>query len=202
MMLFVFMQLSGLNNVLFYMETILISGGVTVILPSTVVSYALASSILTASVCIGLYDKCGRRLLLMVSSVGVFVSLSSLGTHFVLKSAKIEWIGSQWLPVVSIFVFITFFVVGLGSIAAIVSSEVYSANIKPVAACMANLTAAASAFAVSKAYQPLVDTLGEAYVFYGHALITIMAVPYALVFMPETKGKSLQQIQEDLIKRK
>ena len=202
MMLFAFMQLSGLNNVLFYMEIILVRSKSTIMKPSNAVSYVLTCAVVTAIVSIGLYDRCGRRSLLMVSSIGVSTSLVALGTHFVLLENGVEWVGSQYLPVASLFLFITAFVIGFNSIPSIVSSEVYAANIKSVAACIANIVAAAAAFFSSKAYQPLVDMFGEAYVFYGHAIITFMAVPYAIFIMPETKGKTLQQIQEDLIKTK
>lgn len=201
MMLFAFMQLSGLNNVLFYMEIILIRGKSSIIQPSNVVSYVLLCSVVVAILSIGLYDRCGRRILMMISATGVSISLLGLGTHFILQEKAIVWAGSQWLPVLTLFVFITFFVVGLGSIPSIVSSEVYAANIKSVACCIANLTAAGAAFFASKSYQPLVDLFGEAYVFYGHAVITFMAVPYAIFYMPETNGKTLQQIQDDLIKK-
>lgn len=201
MMLFVFMQMSGLNNVLFYMEIILRKSGSTLIEPSSAVSYVLIFAVISAVASMRLYDKFGRRLLLIVSSVGVSISLVALGTHFILLDSKVDWIGAQWLPVASLFLFITSFVAGLNSIPSIVSSEVYAANVKSVAACFANLTAAGAAFVASKSYQPLVDMFGEAYVFYAHALITFMAVPYALLVMPETKGKSLQQIQDDLMKK-
>ncbi|XP_014229476.1 facilitated trehalose transporter Tret1-like isoform X1 [Trichogramma pretiosum] len=201
MMLFAFMQLSGLNNVMFYMEIILKNAHLDMIEPSLAVTYAIIASIVTGNLCVGLYDKFGRRLLLIMSSVNVSLSLAGLGAHFTLESAGVQWAGSQWLPLLSIFAFITNFVVGLASIPSIVSSEVYSADIKPVAACMANLTAAAAAFLTSKAYQPMVDAYGEAFVFFTHAAITIMIVPFALIFMPETKGKSLQQIQDLLMKK-
>uniref|UniRef100_A0ABD2XVR4 Major facilitator superfamily (MFS) profile domain-containing protein n=1 Tax=Trichogramma kaykai TaxID=54128 RepID=A0ABD2XVR4_9HYME len=198
MMLFAYMQLSGLNNVFFYMETILKNGQVDMVKPSTIVTYALGTAVVASVLYIGLYDKFGRRLLMIVSSLGVSVALTTLGTHFILQSAGVQWAGSQWLPVLSIFGFIVFFVLGLGSIPCIVASEVYSANVKSVATCMSNLTAAATAFAASKAYQPLVDIWGEGPVFYLHAAITLTSVPYALLCMPETKGKSLQEIQNDL----
>ena len=195
------MQLSGLNNVLFYMEPILKSAGFNLIEPSSMVSYALACSITAGILCVRLYDKFGRRLLLIISSFGVSLALAALATHFVLKNNEIEWIGSQWLPVVSIVVFIVSFVAGLNSIPSLVASEVYPANVKPIAMCMASLTAAAAAFVAARAYQPLVDAYGEAYVFYAHSAITLMAVPFAVIFLPETKGKTLQQIQDLLIKK-
>jgi facilitated trehalose transporter len=195
------MQLSGLNNVLFYMEIILIRSKSKIIQPSSAVAYILACSVITSIACLGLYDKCGRRILLIWSSIGVTIALIALGSHFMILEAKIEWIGSEWLPLISLFMFIIFFVLGLASIPSIVSSEAYAANIKSVATCIANLTAATAAFFASKCYQPLIDLFGEGYVFYGHAVITFMAVPYALLCMPETKGKSLQQIQDDLIRK-
>ncbi|KAJ8679677.1 hypothetical protein QAD02_015464 [Eretmocerus hayati] len=200
-MLYAFMQLSGLNSLLVYMETILQNSGSNIIEPSSAVSWVLLSGVFVSAGCVGLYDKCGRRLLFIVSSLGSGLALALLGTHFALKNSNIDWWGSQWLPLISLFLFNNAFVVGLGSIPSIVSSEVYATNVKPIAACVANLTASGTGFLATKAYQPLVDLVGESYVFYGHAVILMLAMPYALLYMPETKGKSLQQIQDDLIRK-
>ncbi|CAB0033240.1 unnamed protein product [Trichogramma brassicae] len=200
MSLFVFMQLSGLNDVLSYMEIILVRGKFVLYKASSVVSYAVAASVLTAICCIGLTDRFGRRLLLIVSSLGVALSLSILGTHFSFLEEAETYPGSQLLPMISVFLFIIFFTVGLSSIPSIVASEVYSANVKPLATCLVNLTSSAAALVAAKSFQPLVDLIGEAWVFYGHVLVTLMVVPFAVLFMPETKGKSLQQIQEDFLK--
>lgn len=202
MMLFIFMQMCGMNNILFYMEIILRKSESTIIEPSSAVSYVLLSAIVAAIVTMRLYDKFGRRILLICSSIGVSTSLTALGTHFLLLKNEIDWVGAQYLPIVSLFSFIISYSIGIHAIPSIVSSEIYAANIKSVAACFANLTAAVAAFISSKSYQPLVDLFGESYVFYTHAFITFMAVPYALLFMPETKGKTLQQIQNDLMRKK
>lgn len=169
--------------------------------PSSAVSYSLVAAVASSVLSIGLFDSCGRRLILIVSGLGVCLAHVCLGTHFILLDAKVEWAGSQWLLLVSVFIFITSFSFGLCSIPSIVASEVYAANIKPVAACIGNLTAAAAAFFAAKTYQPLVDLFGDGYVIYGHAVLVFTAVPIALFCMPETKGKTLQQIQDDLIKK-
>ncbi|XP_058804411.1 facilitated trehalose transporter Tret1-like [Phymastichus coffea] len=200
MILFAFSQMCGLMNIIFNMETILRNSKSTVVEPSSAVSYVLTISVISSIITMGLYDRFGRKLLFITSSTGVSIALMCLGTHFILVTKGIDWNGAQWLPIASLFFFIASFANGLNAIPSIVSSEVYSANIKFVAALLANITASAASFLTSKLYQPLVDMYGEAYVFYGHALITFLAVPYALIFMPETKGKTLQQIQNDLMR--
>lgn len=187
-------------NIIFNMETILRKSESAVVEPSTAVSIVLICSVTSSIATMGLYDKFGRRLLMITSSIGVTMALLCLGTHFILVAEKIDWAGAQWLPIASIIMFIISFASGLNAIPTIVSSEVYSANIKSVAACFANLTTSLAAFTASKLYQPLVDVWGEAWVFYAHAFITFMAVPYVLIFMPETKGKTLQEIQDVLMR--
>lgn len=198
MMLFIFAQLSGLNDVLSYMEIILERSRFNLIESSSVVTYALIVSMVSSVMVIGFFDSCGRRVLFVLSSLGVTLAHIGLGTHFVLLDSGVVF---QWLPAASMFLFISAFSCGLGSVPSVVSSEVYTANVKPVAACIGNLTAAGAAFLASKTYQPLVDLFGEGWVFYGHAVVTFLAVPYAMFYMPETKGKTLQQIQDDLINK-
>ena len=69
-----------------------------------------------------------------------------------------------------------------------------------VAACASSLVSATVAFAVTKTYQPLVDSIGRSWVFWIYAGSSVTAVPHVMIFMPETRGKSLLQIRDELVK--
>ena len=148
------------------------------------------------------YSFCYRRLLLIASSLGVAVSLAGLGSHFLLIDLGIDVVSDfQWLPMVSVFLFEIAFFAGLMCVPSAVLSELFPTNVKCIAACFASLAGAIFAFLSTKSYQPLVGLIGESNVFFAYAFITVLIIPYALICMPETKGKTLQQIQDDLIKR-
>ncbi|XP_001604518.1 facilitated trehalose transporter Tret1 [Nasonia vitripennis] len=199
--LWAFMQICGFNSVLFYMEIILKQGQSHLIEAKVVVMYVSASAVLASVVSIIMIDRCGRRMLLIISSLGVTLSMAGLGTHFHLIESGYDVTDLQWLPVASLFLFDISFFVGLMCVPSAVLSELFPTNVKCIAACFASLAGAIFAFIATKSYQPLIELIGQSNVFFMHAVLTVLIVPYALICMPETKGKTLQQIQDDLVKR-
>lgn len=135
------------------------------------------------------------------SSLGVTLGMLGLGTHFHFIEQGMDVGPLQWLPVASIFLFDVSFFAGLMSVPSTVLSELFPTNVKCIAACLASLAGAIFAFISTKTYQPLTEMIGQSSVFFMYAGLTVLVVPYALICMPETKGKSLQQIQDDLVKR-
>lgn len=199
--LFTFMQICGLNSVVFYMETILNKANFTLISPSDVVIYVNVCGTGAAALSIFLIDSYGRRFLLLISSSGITISMTSLMIYFLLIDLKIETANIQWIPMASMFLFIISFSVGLMPVPSTILSETFPANIKCIAACIASLTSAGMAFLSAKTYQPMVDLMGEKYVFLTYAICSFIVIPYVLFVMRETKGKTLQQIQDELISK-
>ncbi|KAL7305041.1 hypothetical protein TKK_0002824 [Trichogramma kaykai] len=200
MMLFMYMQISGLNSILFYMEIIFQKGQVTLLRPSLAVILVSIAGVLAAVASTNLMDKCGRRVLLIGSGSGVTLAMLMLGTHF----ALLNYLGLesaerfQALIIAGIFVFIVSFMLGLMPVPSAVLGELFAADTKCQAAFVSSLIGAIFAFGSSKLYQPMVDGIGEAWVFFIHALLIITVVPFVLLCLPETKGKSLQEIQDIL----
>ena len=142
-----------------------------------------------------------RRILLIYSSFGVSVALAGLGTHFHLVENHYELAKKfEYLPVMAIFLFEISFFSGLMSVPSAVLSELFPSNVKCIAACLASLVGALFAFISTKSFHPLVEIVGQSNVFFAHSIVTIFIIPYAIICMPETKGKSLQQIQIELAK--
>lgn len=199
---FSFPQMVGLFNVFYYMEIILTNGKSFLVDPREFVIYAnlilFASTLSTAN----LIDKLGRRILLTASGIGVTVALTGLGLHYyLLQKMQVDSESIQWLPVASIVVFVITYTVGFLTVPSTILGEMFPASIKSTAACITSLTSALFGFIASKAYQPMVDAIGEPYVFWIHGFFSLLAVPVALFLLPETKGKSFQEIQNSLYKK-
>lgn len=197
--LFSFPSLCGSFSVLFYTETILINGKSFLVDPKEMVIYVnvllFVSSVLSAN----LIDKLGRRILLLITSSAITISMIGLGLHYyLLFNNLVDPVSIQWLPVASIALYVLTYTVGFVSVPSTILGEIFPANIKSTAAFIASAIQSLLGFAAAKAYQPMVDAIGEVYVFWIHAGITSLAIPIALFVLPETKGKSLQQIQKDL----
>lgn len=198
--IFSFMQLTGLNSVLFYMEIILARSKLTFVKPSLVVICVSASGMLASAISVCLIDKCGRKFLLVISCVGVTMSMVGLAVNSYLIEMNVDTANLQLLPVFSVFLFIISYFVGLMCVPSTVLSEIFPSDIKCIAGCIASLVGALWSFAATKSFQPLVDSIGEPCVFLMHGIFALVFIPYVCFYMPETKGKSLQEIQDKLMK--
>ncbi|XP_011160654.3 facilitated trehalose transporter Tret1 [Solenopsis invicta] len=198
-MLFTYHQMCGMNIVLFYMETILRNAKVTVIEPSVIVIIVTAIGIIGCMLSIFLIDKFGRRILMIISSLAVAISLICLGIQYQLLDEGYDPISLQALPIFSVLFFQIFIYIGIASIPNTVLGEIFPPHVKCVASCFASIISAICSFISTSAYQPLINLITEKYLFFVYALLLVTAVPFTYFYMPETRGKSLQQIQEELI---
>ncbi|KAJ8674909.1 hypothetical protein QAD02_010695 [Eretmocerus hayati] len=198
--LFALPHLSGSTTLKSYMEIILVSGRFAFIKQGDLVIYANMIEAVTTFLTVRLIDKLGRKILFMVSSIGTGIAMVGLGLHFYLVASGFDPQEIQWLPILSIMTYVITYAVGFSTVPSTVLSEIFPQNIKSLAACMANFSAASVMFLTLKAYQRMVDIFGEAYVFWLFAAFSFLATPCAIFLLPETKGKSLQEIQAYLAK--
>ncbi|XP_014476289.1 PREDICTED: facilitated trehalose transporter Tret1-like [Dinoponera quadriceps] len=191
----VFVYASAYSTINSYAEIILINSGVNVT-PSIVVMVLGFSTIVVGSTVTLVVDRFGRKNLLIVSSIGVAVSLVVLGLHFYLLSLGLNSEMLTWLPITSLLFFNIFASYGLIPVPATLLSEMFPANLKNLASLCIALGNATFAFTFAKTYQPFIDVAGETIVFWSYGLFVLLAVPYVWYFIPETKGKSLLEIQQ------
>lgn len=144
-------------------------------------------------------DKLGRRLLLLASSSVMAISTIAMGVYFYLKDADAESVTTLgWLPVSSLCVFIIMFSIGFGPVPWLMMGELFASDIKGVAGSIAGTTNWVLAFIVTKTFVNLKDALGSGQTFWLFAGITVVGFIFVFVFVPETKGKSLNEIQDEL----
>lgn len=115
----------------------------------------------------------------------------SLGLHFHLLNLDYDPGDLEWLLILSLIIFMLMFF-GLVPVPSTMLSELFPSDLKSVAGFVSSITSAIFAFISTKSYQPLVDIVGEQYVFWIYAGITIICLLYSLTLVPETKGKTLQ----------
>ncbi|XP_066581522.1 facilitated trehalose transporter Tret1-like [Prorops nasuta] len=198
--LYMYCQMCGLNNILFYMESILISAKVTWMRPSVIVMCVMACGIVASALSIFLIDRYGRKLLLASSCALVAVSLVSLGAQFALIDWALDTTETQALALIAVFFFQIATFTGILPVPSTVLGELFAPNVKCVAACIGSVCVGIFSFTSAATYLPLVSLIGEKYTFWFYALLQLSAIPFIIFVMPETKGKSLQQIQSELMK--
>ena len=196
-----FMQLCGLDGILFNMESILKRGKFEIFQRSTVVVFINAIAIIPSVISIFLIDRFGRRFLMVLSSTGVCISLLTMIIHFYLIEMDVDVTHFQWLPVISLALYISFIYVGIAPVPNTLMGEMLPSGNKYLCACFLTLIGALVAFYSAKSFQWLIDNVGDTYTYLIYMIFAVSIIPYVLLFMMETKGKGLQEIQEELLRR-
>ncbi|KPJ08236.1 Facilitated trehalose transporter Tret1 [Papilio machaon] len=142
----------------------------------------------------------GRRILMIVSCSGVALSLTAVGIYFYLQDyikinpATLSAI--SFVPLIGVLVFNILYAVGIGTIPYIMQAELFPINVKTVASSAATMISCILNFTVTKSYQSIKDVFGHYIVFWIFAGIAYVGVFFVYFLVPETKGKSLEEIQD------
>ncbi|XP_068084591.1 facilitated trehalose transporter Tret1-like [Anabrus simplex] len=189
-----FQQLSGINAVLFYSEAIFLSTGSSM---SASVSTIIVGVVMLLASCATplLADRLGRKMLLYISAIGMAGSLAMLGLFF----SGLEAIASiTWLPVLCLVFYIIVYCVGFGPLPWAVMGELFPANVKSKASSCTASFCWLLGFFITKFFATIVEGLGQHTAFFLFAIFCGIAFVFVYVLLPETKGKSLQEIQDIL----
>jgi MFS family permease len=143
-------------------------------------------------------DRWGRRVLLIISSIILGLSTGTLGTFYILtdNGFHIEYL--QWVPIAALSVFMFAFVIGIGSLSHVVRSEICAPDIKGFAIGLSVCLLWFFSFIVSKFFSNLIGLVGAGSTFWIFGLINFTLAPFVYLLVPETKRKSLVEIQEML----
>ncbi|XP_072960087.1 uncharacterized protein [Typha angustifolia] len=193
--LMVFQQIGGINGVGFYASEIFISAGFssgnlgTILMASIQVPITVLGAILM--------DKCGRRPLLMVSASGTFIGTLLTATSFYLKG---QGLCAEWIPTLAlsgILVYIAAFSIGMGAVPWVIMSEIFSIDIKAIGGSLVTLVNWSGSFAISYAFNFLMSwsSSGTFFIFSAANALTVLFVARVV---PETKGRTLEEIQASL----
>ncbi|XP_010533252.1 PREDICTED: sugar transporter ERD6-like 6 [Tarenaya hassleriana] len=194
--LLVLQQLGGINGVLFYSSTIFESAGVT---SSNAATFGVgAIQVVATAVATWLVDKSGRRLLLTISSVGMTVSLVIVAAAFYLKGF-VSHDSNMYnmlsiLSVVGVVAMVVAFSLGMGPIPWLIMSEILPVNIKGLAGSIATLANWFFSWLITMTANLLLAwSSGGTFTLY--ALVCAFTVVFVRLWVPETKGKTLEEIQ-------
>lgn len=195
-----FQQFTGINVVLFYMQNIFDAAGGLVPKEQAPIIIG-AVQLLASSITPVVVDRSGRKMLLIFSGIGETVSLIALGLYFYLKNVQqaddvVEQI--SWLPVVALIIFIATYCVGWGPLPWAVMGEMFASNVKAKASSITVSVCWLLAFFITKFSNNLDQAFGKHLLFWTFGVFCVLSVLFTVFFLPETKGKTLQQIQDEL----
>uniref|UniRef100_W4VS11 Putative sugar transporter n=1 Tax=Phaedon cochleariae TaxID=80249 RepID=W4VS11_PHACE len=197
--LFFFQQVSGINAVMFYSQIIFEESGTT-LNPEYCTIIVIFTQFLSSFLTPCIVDRYGRKLILLLSAMGMVVAEVPLGTYCYLKRRGASTELCAFVPVMSLAIFIVFFNMGFGPLPWTMLSELLPAKMKSVATAFVSTFVWILSFVVTKYFEQVVSVLGLGETFFVFSGFCLLAGLFSIFYLIETKGKSLQEIQEELSK--
>lgn len=192
-----FQQMSGINAVIFYTTSIFQMAGSTIDKDLCTIIVGIVNFISTFIATV-LIDRLGRKVLLYVSAVSMFVTLSILGTYFYLLHLQIDVSAFGWMPLASFVIYVLGFSLGLGPIPWLMMGEILPTKIRGPAASLATAFNWTCTFVVTKTFVNIIDLMGPHGTFWLFAIIVLISILFFALWVPETQGQSLQDIEQQL----
>jgi SP family arabinose:H+ symporter-like MFS transporter len=137
-------------------------------------------------------DTLGRRALLLLGNAGVFLSLIFLSRFFAAQSAHGNWL------ILFLCTYLACFAFSLGPLPWIFMAEIFPTRIRGRAMSVANLSLWATNAVVCQTFPWLDKNLGPSSTFTLYAVMIFPVFLFGLFLMPETKGRSLEELEESL----
>lgn len=150
-----------------------------------------------------LVDKIGRKPILIISSLGCAVSLIAEGIYFYLQEyLQVDTSSLGWLPTTGLVTFALMNNFGICTLPYVLLGELFATNIKGVASSLSICYGGTLAFVVSKFFKPLSNSWGMYTMFWIFGGCCVLGSLYVYYLIPETKGKTFNDIQDKLKKKK
>lgn len=190
--LMAFQQFGGINGFNFYATSIFESAGVSSTLGTII--YGLLQ-VVASMIGVTLIDKSGRKPLLLISAAGMALGCVLAAISFYFQALDLAVDAVPILALTGILVYVSSFAVGVGPVPWVIMSEIFPINIKGLAGSLATLVNWSSAWAVTYTFNLLMDWsyYGTFMIFAG---VNALSIIFVVAMVPETKGKTLEQIQD------
>ena len=186
-LLSVFQQVTGINAVVFFAPEMFHNAGITCIYGKLALTACLGIlNVGTAIFAMLQIDRWGRRKLLLMGIPGMVVSLLFIGAVH----------SNPWLSLGGIIAYILCFGISLGPVVWVMTAEIFPLDIRGKAVSISLFMNWFATLAVAGSYFFLVRLLGAGGPFFVFAGMSLLAFFFVYFFVPETKGKSLEEIQQ------
>lgn len=184
----VFSQFTGINAIMYYAPEIFKSTGTGT--DSAFIQTILVGVINVAFtlVAIKYVDSWGRKKLLLSGISGMTVCLFIVGLAFYTQQ-------QGYLVLIAILGYIAFFAMSLGPLTFVVIAEIFPTRSRATAMSIATFFLWLAVFLVSQTFPILIGSIGSAYTFWLYTLISVLAFLFIRKSIPETKGKTLEEIE-------
>jgi len=150
--------------------------------------------------CMFFTDRIGRKPLLMISAFGSACSTAMVAIYFNLQYNDVNTNKLVWLSISGVLMYIIMYSMGLASLVVTICSEVFPTNVKALAVTLTIITLCASGSIVGKFYFFIAKSVGIHVPFWIFTACSFICTLFTFFYIPETKGKTLEQIKKKLHK--
>lgn len=190
----IFQQVTGINTIIYYAPYIIRTAGISSLQGSILATAGIGTvNVVMTLVSMWLIDRVGRRPLLLTGIAGMIVSLGALGFIFHLQAKGGELAG---LAVVILMFYVASFAISLGPIFWLLIAEIYPLKIRGLATGIAAGTNWLANFVVSLTFLSLLKSLGPSLTFWLYGVLAIGSWLFSYYLVPETKGRTLEEIEQ------
>jgi len=188
----VFQQWCGINTIFTYAEEIFHSAGYDISVVLKNIAWTGSVNLLFTFVALGTVDRVGRRPLMLLGAAGLALIYTAVGFCYAYHV--------QGLPVLLlVLAAIACYSMSLAPVTWVVISEIFPNRIRGAAMSVAVAALWVACFILTYTFPLLNSKLGPSRTFWLYAVICVAGFIYIFVKLPETKCKSLEQIERELV---
>ena len=190
-------QAIGFNAIQYFSIPMFMKAGLTQATANAANFFVWLVPIPVTVVALSLVDRSGRKTLLKLGTTGMVVALAGVATVFLLleRGAFAGGAFAGWATVAGIALFVASFSIGPGVVVWLALSELMPSRIRANGMSIALFVNQMVAFAIADAFLPWQKACGYAVVFYCLAGFAFLYFLTATFLLPETKGKTLEEIE-------
>ncbi len=187
-----FNQVSGINAIIYFAPRVFEMAGIST--ENALISTIGIGIVNLAGTFLGLYliDRIGRKKLMYIGSFGYIISLSLMAYNFLGPG-----IPSFWLPIF-VFGFIASHAIGQGSVIWVFISEMFPNDLRAYGQSIGSFTHWILAALIANVFPFFANQFGPGYIFSFFALMMVWQLLWVRFKMPETKGRSLEEIHRNI----
>ena len=190
----IFQQITGINVIIYYAPMIFQMAGFASVEGAIFASIGIGGiNVIATLLSLWMLDKLGRVPLLLIGLSGMAISLFAVSWGFFTESLIIDR-----LAMVGLILYVACFAIGIGVTTALIISEIYPVQARAKAMSLATFSNWLFNFFVAFTFPYLFKALNAAGSFFLYGVICLFALLFVYYFVPETKGKTFDQIQSKL----
>ncbi len=189
-----FQQITGINTVIYFAPKIMQTVGLNSTSGALLATVGIGIiNVIATIISVWLLDHAGRRRLLLIGITGMVVCLATLVSVFYTQTLFVDVIS-----VISLMGYVAFFAMSLGPVVWVLLSEIFPLKIRSKAVGAAIFINWLANYVVSLTFLDLIHYLGGGGTFLIYTALSVLALIFVYRFIPETKGKSLEEIEAQL----